>query len=58
MLAESFGWNGHVVNNAVDLEGTLETALAESGPSLVVVPIDYRENMLLTKKLGEITWAS
>ncbi len=33
----------------------LETALGESGPSLVVIPIDYRENSLLTKKLGEIT---
>ena len=58
LLARSFGWNGHVVENATDLEATLETALSESGPSLVVVPIDYRENMLLTKKLGEITWAS
>jgi len=25
------------------------------GPSLVVVPIDYRENLLLTKRLGELT---
>jgi len=58
LLAKSFGWNGHVVNNSVDLEAVLEKALAESGPSLVVIPIDYRENMLLTKKLGEITVAS
>jgi acetolactate synthase-1/2/3 large subunit len=55
LLAQSFGWNGHYVENAVDLAGTLETAFAESGPSLVVIPIDYRENALLTKKLGEIT---
>ncbi|MEM7192828.1 MAG: acetolactate synthase large subunit, partial [Pseudomonadota bacterium] len=54
LLAKSFGWNGHRVNNAADLAGTLETALAEDGPSLVVIPIDYRENALLTKKLGEI----
>lgn len=54
MLADSFGWNGHIVANAADLAGTLETALAEDGPSLVVIPIDYRENALLTKKLGEI----
>jgi acetolactate synthase-1/2/3 large subunit len=58
LLAQSFGWNGHYVNNAVDLAATLDGALAETGPSLVVVPIDYRENMLLTKKLGEISCAS
>ena len=27
----------------------------EPGPSLVVIPVDYRENRLLTQKLGEIT---
>ena len=57
LLAQAFGWNGHYVKNAADLAGTLETALTESGPSLVVIPIDYRENPLLTKKLGEITCA-
>ena len=55
LLAESFGWNGHIVNNSDALAGTLDAALAEAGPSLVVIPIDYRENVLLTKKLGEIT---
>ena len=54
-LAQAFGWHGHSVANSADLVDTLETAFAEPGPSLVVVPIDYRENMLLTKKLGEIT---
>ena len=58
LLAESFGWNGHYVNNSADLAATLDKALAEPGPSLLVIPIDYRENMLLTKKLGEITCAS
>jgi acetolactate synthase-1/2/3 large subunit len=54
-LADSFGWNGHYVGNSADLAGTLEAAFEEKGPSLVVVPIDYRENPKLTKKLGEIT---
>jgi acetolactate synthase I/II/III large subunit len=54
-LASSFGWNGHYVTNSADLEGSLRTALDEEGPSLLVIPIDYRENPLLTKKLGEIT---
>lgn len=54
-LAAAFGWNGHQVNDAQDLAGALEAAFVEAGPSLVVIPIDYRENMLLTQRLGEIT---
>ena len=54
-LADSFGWNGHYVPDSKDLAGTLESAFAEAGPSLVVVPIDYRENNLLTMRLGELT---
>ena len=54
-LAEAFGWTGHLVARSRDLRGTLETAFQEPGPSLVVIPIDYRENPALTKRLGEIT---
>lgn len=54
-LASAFGWAGHYVNESAKLQDVLEQAFAESGPSLVVVPIDYRENMELTKRLGEIT---
>jgi len=54
-LASSFGWHGHHVSNSSDLANTLKIALAEDGPSLVVVPIDYRENMLLTQRMGEIS---
>ncbi len=54
-LASAFGWNGHVCRKSKDLRGVLETAFDEDGPSLVVIPIDYRENQLLTKKLGELT---
>ncbi len=55
-LSQAFGWNGHRVEAARDLAPTLERAFQEDGPSLVVIPIDYRENRLLTKKLGEITY--
>ena len=55
-LADAFGWHGHYVHDAADLEAALENAFNESGPSLVVIPIDYRENALLTKKLGELQW--
>ena len=54
-LAHAFGWNGHRCERSSELKNTLESAFEESGPSLVVIPIDYRENQLLTKKLGEIT---
>ena len=53
-LASAFGWHGHQLNNADDLLGTVKTALAESGPSLIVLPIDYRENPLLTERMGNI----
>jgi len=55
LLARAFGWHGHYVTRSQDLAATLEAAFREDGPSLVVIPIDYRENALLTKKLGEIT---
>ncbi len=53
-LAQAFGWHGHYVENSVDLRDTLEAAFTEKGPSLLVIPIDYRENALLAKKIGEI----
>jgi len=54
-LASAFGWHGHFVENSRDLRAVVDTALDESGPSLVVVPIDYAENMGLTERLGNIS---
>jgi len=54
-LASAFGWHGHFVKNSRDLRASLDAALDETGPSLVVVPIDYAENMGLTERLGNIT---
>jgi len=53
-LASAFGWSGHEVANSRDLVSTLEQAFEEAGPSLVVIPIDYRENRKLTERLGDI----
>ncbi|MGB5396187.1 MAG: acetolactate synthase large subunit [Gammaproteobacteria bacterium] len=53
-LAEAFGWHGHFVDNSENLVDTLETAFEEMGPSLIVIPIDYAENMKLTRRLGDI----
>ena len=53
-LAEAFGWHGHRCERSVDLRDTLEQAFTETGPSLVVIPIDYAENQKLTERLGNI----
>ena len=53
-LAASFGWSGHKIDNSCDLQTGLRKALDEKGPSLVVIPIDYRENPKLSQRLGDI----
>jgi len=53
-LAAAFGWHGHLVEKSRELSQVLERAFREEGPSLVVIPIDYRENALLTARLGQI----
>jgi acetolactate synthase-1/2/3 large subunit len=54
MLAAAFGWHCDIVSNSRDLPAVLRAALDEPGPSLIIVPVDYRENMKLTRHLGEI----
>ncbi|MEM6638929.1 MAG: acetolactate synthase large subunit [Pseudomonadota bacterium] len=56
-LADAFGWHGHFEPSSARLADTLEKAFNEDGPSLVVIPIDYRENALLTAKLGDLQWS-
>jgi acetolactate synthase-1/2/3 large subunit len=53
-LAEAFDCHGHKVSHSKDLVNTLEKAFSEEGPSLIVIPIDYRENLILTERLGNI----
>jgi acetolactate synthase-1/2/3 large subunit len=53
-LAESFGWAGFRVERSRDLVGTLEKAFAANQPALVSLPIDYRENAILSERLGEL----
>lgn len=54
-LASAFGWHGRYVDRSAELLDSLNDAFETEGPSLIVVPIDYRENLLLTRKLGELT---
>ena len=52
--AQSFGLAAFRPDSAADLYPTLMRALDHDGPSLVEVPIDYRENVRLTERLGAI----
>ena len=53
--AESFGLAAFRPASAADLYPTLMRALDHPGPSLVEVPIDYRENLRLTEHLGALS---
>ena len=53
-FAESFGIAGFRVGASADLYPTLMRALDVPGPALVEVPIDYRENLRLTERLGAL----
>lgn len=53
-LAESFGCRGLRVEAADELVPALEEAFAGRGPCVVDVPVDYRENMKLTERMGQI----
>ncbi len=53
--AQSFGIAGFRPASAADLLPTLRRALDVDGPSLVEVPIDYRENLRLTERLGALS---
>ena len=54
-IAAAFGWSGHYIDKAEDLQSILAATFAEAGPSLLVIPVDYQENVLLTQRLGELT---
>ena len=53
-LAEAFDCYGERVENAADLAGALERGFSANRPAVIVIPIDYRENALLSQRLGNI----
>ena len=53
-LADAFGWQGIYCDKSTELAAALEKTFETPGPSLLVIPIDYRENNLLTERLGNI----
>jgi acetolactate synthase-1/2/3 large subunit len=52
--AESFGAKGYRVERSADLAGILKQALAGDTVAIVDCPVDYSENMKLTKRLQEL----
>jgi acetolactate synthase-1/2/3 large subunit len=54
LLAESFGMWGKTISSPGELIPALEEAFRQEGPALIAVPVDYNENLKLTKRLGEI----
>lgn len=55
LLARSFGWQGYRVEESRQFASVLRTALEDEGPSLIVVPVDYAENLRLSDRLGSLT---
>lgn len=54
LLAKAFGCYGKNVKSVDELPGVLAEAHAQVGPAIIGVPVDYAENLKLTKKLGSI----
>lgn len=53
-LATAFGWHGIRVEKSEDLQPSLIEAFGMGKPVLLSLPIDYRENMFLSEKLGQL----
>lgn len=54
-FAKSFGAAGYKVNKTEELVPILKEALGQKVPAIIDCPVDYRENLNLTDKLGKIT---
>ena len=54
LLARAFGAWGRRVKSADEVAPALAEAFRQPGPALVAVPVDYGENLKLTKRLGNL----
>ena len=57
LLAKSFGMWGRTLTSGDELPNALKEAFEQDGPALLAVPIDYAENMKLTKRLGNLQFS-
>jgi acetolactate synthase-1/2/3 large subunit len=53
--AESMGLKGYRVESAADLIPTLKTALEQDVPCVIDCPVDYRENLRLSERAGDLS---
>lgn len=53
-LAESMGLKGYRVNSTPELIPILQSALEQDVPAVIDCPVDYRENMAFTQKIGDL----
>ena len=56
-LAKAFGIWGRQIDGPGQIKDALEEALRQDGPALIAVPVDYGENLKLSKRLGNIVAA-
>ena len=54
LLAEAMHCKGYRVEKADELVPTLEEAFRQDVPSVIVVPVDYSENMKLSEHLKQV----
>ena len=54
-LAKSFGMWGTQVHSADQFIPAINEAFKQKGPAIIGVPVDYNENMKLTKHLGKVS---
>ncbi len=54
-LAKSLNMWGTQINSAKEFLPALEEAFKQKGPAIIGVPVDYSENMRLTKHLGKVS---
>jgi len=54
-LAESFGMWGKKVTATDQIVPYLEEAFSQPDPALISVPVDYRENVKLSDRLGQVS---
>jgi len=55
LLAESLNMWGKEIKSANEFLPSLTEAFKQKGPAIIGIPIDYEENMRLTKRLGKVS---
>ena len=57
LLARSFGAWGRMLSGPGQLPEALDEAFRQPGPALLAVPVDYRENLKLSERLGNLNFS-